>query len=102
MQSVQVSLWVDARGRERDGVEEVEGGLRAMIVLLVLQMHLQKEPGVVVRAEREGWVRFSRRRVRAKGRGRRRIFGGFCELCEMRRDTSITKGSCPSATSPVI
>jgi hypothetical protein len=34
--------------------EVVVGGFRAMIVLFVLQMHLQKEPGVDVRAVRAG------------------------------------------------
>ena len=60
MQSAQVSLWcfgvpeAEADARATRAGEVVVGGFRAMIVLFVLQMHLQKEPGVEVRAVRAG------------------------------------------------
>lgn len=43
-----------------------------MIVLFVLQMHLQKEPGVEVRAVREGWTKARQRRERSSKGGRDR------------------------------
>jgi hypothetical protein len=75
VQSAQDSLWDDARGKTwRAGVlVVVDGALRAMIVLLLSQTHLQKEEGVLVRAEMEGWMRVSRVRSSKGGSERRRI-----------------------------
>lgn len=73
MQSAHVSLWCfglpDGEARARRAGELAVAGFSAMIVLFVLQMHLQKDPGVEVMAERDGLE--MERRVRSTINGGR-------------------------------
>jgi hypothetical protein len=66
-------------------------GFRAMMVEFVAQMHLQKEPGVDVRAERVGGTRRERVRRATYGKVRRRIVDAA--YCVEERDIKATDES---------
>ena len=78
MQSAQVSLWCLEEDWRAARAGVVVEGFNAIIVEFVAQMHLQKEPGVEVRAERMGDTRRKMVRRATDGDMRRRIVDMQC------------------------